>query len=367
MSLFREGFFHEMLFGRPEDQLWDEEYVWVEVDELAELSKEDLEDAVVVSQEAKNIAAAGLVEVVEVSPEEVETEIEVSETTAAQLAESAETELEENLENDQEPVPQEADITLTETPETKFQPKISGLADIPEGPAILALYSELGTAARWMQRGMERPVWLVRDELADKKLLKLGRTTTLVQSVQLLKQGNLVLIPTGSQEFGHGAKASTSLAWLTVTAKVPVVPVVVTAKETNRNLPKSFQAFTSPDAYFGAPIDFSRHWQTESFSDELDGVILGCITDQVTYEIAQLCQENGIESKFGPQQREEIGLVNRLGLMLEDGRATKAALRAEEGAAVAADFALAEVQARRQALLAAQEESAANTGDSKLS
>jgi len=121
--------------------------------------------------------------------------------------------------------------------------------------------------------------------------------------IEALKQGELVgIFAEGTRSpDGRLYRGKTGVARMALEARVPIIPVAIggtfEAWPYNRKLPRTGQVTIT----FGAPLDFSRHYDTPT-----DRFVLRSITDEVMYEIMLLSGQEYVDD-YGSRVKEQIG------------------------------------------------------------
>lgn len=179
--------------------------------------------------------------------------------------------------------------------------KLEGLENLPdEGAVLLASNQPWNSAARIVAGALPRPVSIAaRDELftgssrldALRRRMLVARKRTPLEpvpeavaaksAVELLATGAVVLIlpeggptPDGALHRGHP-----EVAWLAVTARMPVIPLALIP--TDGPGAGIVPRVIGPTLRLGEQLDFSRFWTSPALSPQLDRVILRGITDEI--------------------------------------------------------------------------------------
>lgn len=170
---------------------------------------------------------------------------------------------------------------------------VEGLEQIPAGAAILAANHVWAGDFGRIRAALDRPV-----RLADGRTGRLPRWRVPIDDPEhgedagaVLGDGGLVVVfPEGAPSpDGDVHRGGTDVAWLALTARVPVVPVgIVPAAAGPRVLEPLARRALGPTVIIGEPLDFSRFWEIPALSYALDGVLLRGVTDQVMGAIAAL-------------------------------------------------------------------------------
>jgi 1-acyl-sn-glycerol-3-phosphate acyltransferase len=120
--------------------------------------------------------------------------------------------------------------------------------------------------------------------------------------IDALKKGELVgVFPEGTRSpDGRLYRGKTGVARMALEAQVPIIPVSIVgtfeAWPYDRRMPRSGQVTIT----FGAPLDFSRHYDTPA-----DRFVLRSVTDEVMYEIMLLSGQEYVDD-YGSRVKAHI-------------------------------------------------------------
>lgn len=168
-----------------------------------------------------------------------------------------------------------------------------GLERLPDGAAILAANHVWAGDFTRLCAALDRPLHLATAS-ANRLLRRRVPIDDPAQgddAARVLADGGLVVVfPEGAPSpDGDIHRGGTDVAWLALTAKVPVVPVgIVPAAAGPRLLEPLTRRALGPTVVVGEPLDFSRFWETPALSYALDGVLLRGATDEIMGAIAAL-------------------------------------------------------------------------------
>ena len=120
--------------------------------------------------------------------------------------------------------------------------------------------------------------------------------------VRELRNGHVVgIYPEGTRSpDGRLYRGKTGVARMALEARVPIIPVAIggtfEAWPYNRKLPRTGQVTIT----FGAPLDFSRHYDTPT-----DRFVLRSVTDEIMYEIMLLSGQEYVD-EYGSKMKRQL-------------------------------------------------------------
>lgn len=174
-----------------------------------------------------------------------------------------------------------------------LQVSVEGTEWLADGPAILAAnHRWLGDVTRLFS-SLDRPVSLAVAQprrLSRHQVPIDGHDDSGKDARALLREGELVMIqPEGERSpDGDLHRGTPDVAWLALTARVPVHPVDIVPPPSRGPVGEVVSALLGPTLRIGEPLDFSRYWTTPAVSDALDGILLRGCTDEIMAAIAEL-------------------------------------------------------------------------------
>ncbi|MBE6477967.1 MAG: hypothetical protein E7Z97_07875 [Propionibacteriaceae bacterium] len=189
-----------------------------------------------------------------------------------------------------------------------------GLQNLPDGGAILAANHVWAGDFSRLRAVLDRPARLAAGS-SSRLLRRRVRIDDPLQgddAAQVLAGGGLVVVfpegaPSPDDDIHRGG---TDVAWLALTARVPVVPVgIVPARAGHRLLRPVTDRALGPTVIFGEPLDFSRFWEIPALSYALDGVLLRGVTDEIMNAIVALTGRT--YSDTTPAQARELAAAAR--------------------------------------------------------
>ena len=191
---------------------------------------------------------------------------------------------------------------------------VEGAERLPDGGAILAANHIWAGDFSRLRAALDRPL-----HLAAGSTSRLLRRRVLVDdpqqgddAVTVLADGGLVVIfPEGTPSpDGDIHRGGTDVAWLALTAKVPVVPVgIIPARAGHRLLRPVTDRALGPTVVVGEPLDFSRFWEIPALSYALDGVLLRGVTDEIMSAIVALAGRTYADTT--PAEAKELAAAAR--------------------------------------------------------
>ncbi|SER47980.1 1-acyl-sn-glycerol-3-phosphate acyltransferase [Propionibacterium cyclohexanicum] len=175
-----------------------------------------------------------------------------------------------------------------------FQVDVEGADRLVDGGAILAAnHRWFGDITRLFS-AFDRPVFLAvahPRRFARRQVPVDGRDDDSRPDARaLLRAGELVMIQPETERSPDGDlhRGSPDVAWLALTARVPVHPVDIVPPPAEGPVGEMVSALLGPTVRIGEPLDFSRYWTTPAISDVLDGILLRGCTDEIMAAIAEL-------------------------------------------------------------------------------
>src|SRR5438309_6010998 len=182
-----------------------------------------------------------------------------------------------------------------------YRPRVTGLDNVPDrGPAILAPNHEsfLDDFLLPLVIRKRKVVMMAKADYFDKwytawffkaagciPVRREGGSASakaLAGGIEALAAGELVgIFPEGTRSpDGRLYRGKTGVARMALEGRAPIIPLAIAgtfeAYPYNRKLPRTGRVTIT----FGAPLDFSRHYDTPT-----DRFVLRSITDEVMYEI----------------------------------------------------------------------------------
>lgn len=189
-----------------------------------------------------------------------------------------------------------------------------GLQNLPGGGAILAANHVWAGDFNRLRAVLGRPARLAAGSSGRllRRRVPIDDPVQGNDTAQVLADGGLVVIfPEGAPSpDGDIHRGGTDVAWLALTARVPVVPVgIIPAGIGHRLLRPVTDRALGPTVVFGEPLDFSRFWEIPALSYALDGVLLRGVTDEIMNAIVALTGR--IYRDTTPAQARELAAAAR--------------------------------------------------------
>jgi 1-acyl-sn-glycerol-3-phosphate acyltransferase len=202
-----------------------------------------------------------------------------------------------------------------------YRVKVEGRENVPaDGPVILAANHRSFLDSLFLPLVIKRRVTFVaKAEYFDSKktawffrglgqipIRREGGSASegaLMAATDVLERGGVFgIYPEGTRtRDGFTHRGHTGVARLALKTGAPVVPVGLVgtdeAQPTDKKMPRAFKTVT---LRFGAPIDAAR------YADDAEGIACRQITDEVMFEIVQLCGVYEYRNTYATKKAEDV-------------------------------------------------------------